>query len=253
VLGRGEGLPGRVEGTRAARVRSSASRPRLAIAPGDRRVRAEGAHLELDDADRLSRCAAAGGTVLLIQTLMMLFRRRRPRRRRACTPTTSDHRQREQRRAPRRRQRGSRSSPCASIAAFLTFFGLAGWGGRTRAGGPSRRSARAPRGTAMLFAVAWIFSFQKKPLLGREPRSAERGRARRPACTCASPRRNSGKGKITVSIQGRTHEFNALTTRRGDPDGARGQGARVRSPQDTFEVGPLAVSRSGREEARRGR
>jgi len=52
------------------------------------------------------------------------------------------------------------------------------------------------------------------------------------------PARNAGKGKITVSIQGRTHEFAASTAGQEIPSGAEVKVAR-QITQDTFEVEAL--------------
>ena len=181
-------------------------------------------------------CAAAGGTVLLIQTLMMLF---------GGPDHDSDalsgghadigH-------AGSGEHHGGDTGlsllSVRSIAAFLTFFGLAGFGGTSSGWGtfPTIGGALLA-GTAMLFAVAWLFSIQKRLYSqgNLDPSNAVGQTAR---VYLRIPARNSGKGKITVSVQGRTHEFSAWTA---GPEIPTGRDVKVLKQvnADTFEVEPL--------------
>ena len=182
-------------------------------------------------------CAAAGGTVLLIQTLMMLFGGADH----DAGALHADHS--DLGNASSGEHHGGDTGlsllSVRSIAAFLTFFGLAGWGGTNSGWGtfPTIGGALLA-GTAMLFAVAWIFSFQKKLYSegNLDPRNAVGLTAR---VYLRIPAQNSGKGKITVAVQGRTHEFNAWTTGAEIPTGREVKVLR-QVTEDTFEVGPLA-------------
>jgi hypothetical protein len=181
-------------------------------------------------------CAAAGGSVLLIQTLLILF-------------GGGDH----DADAPGSDQAeighsgsGEHDSHDAafnllsvrSVAAFLTFFGLAGWGGTT-AGWSTFATiiAAVLSGSAMLVAVGWLFSLQNRLYSqgNLEPRNAV-GRSAR--VYLRIPANGAGKGKITVSVQGRTHEFHASTTGAEIPTGAEVKVVK-QITQDTFEVETL--------------
>src|SRR5262245_45969120 len=104
-------------------------------------------------------CAAAGGAVLLIQTVLLIF-----------GGGDHDHALGD----PGHLEVGHSDSgehgahdgalnllSIRSVAAFLTFFGLAGWGG-TSAGWSTFATIGAAvlAGSAMLVAVAWLFSLQ---------------------------------------------------------------------------------------------
>jgi hypothetical protein len=182
-------------------------------------------------------CAAAGGTVLLIQTLMMLFGGpdHDPGALHVDHPDIGNAGSGEHHGG----DTGLSLLSVRSIAAFLTFFGLAGWGGTNSGWGtfPTIGGALLA-GTAMLFAVAWIFSFQKKLYSegNLDPRNAVGLTAR---VYLRIPAQNSGRGKITVAVQGRTHEFSAWTA---GPEIPTGQEVKVlrQVTADTFEVAPLA-------------
>jgi hypothetical protein len=124
-------------------------------------------------------------------------------------------------------------------AAFLTFFGLAGWGG-SRAGWSTFATIGTAllAGTVMLFAVAYLFSLQRKLYSqgNLDPRNAV-GRTAR--VYLRIPGANSGKGKITVSVQGRTVEFIACTVGAELATGSEVRIVRQITP-DTFEVEPLS-------------
>jgi hypothetical protein len=182
-------------------------------------------------------CAAAGGTILLVQTGMMLFGG-------ASHDGDVGHVDHP---AIGHSDSGDHGGGDAglsllsvrSVAAFLTFFGLAGWGGTASGWGtfPTIGAALAA-GAVMLVAVAWLFSFQRKLYSegNLDPKLAVGCTAR---VYLRIPARSSGKGKITVSIQGRTHEFSASTP--GD-EIATGREVKVvrQITQDTFEVERLA-------------
>lgn len=180
-------------------------------------------------------CAALGGTMLVAQTVMLLF-------------GGGEH---DADAADVGHEIGSSDSgevhtqdtgfglfSVRTIASFLTFFGLAGWGG-LNAGWQSGATilVALAAGTLMLFAVAWLFHAQKKLASSGtvDPRNAV-GRTAR--VYLRIPEMNAGKGKITVAVQGRTVEFNAFTNGRAIPTNAEVRVVRQVTP-DTFEVEPL--------------
>ncbi|MFN0007969.1 MAG: hypothetical protein ACKVXR_08685 [Planctomycetota bacterium] len=181
-------------------------------------------------------CAAAGGAVLVIQTLMLIFGGGDH----DAGGGGSDH--------PEIGHSGSGEHDghdgalnllsIRSVAAFLTFFGLAGWGGTNAGWSPFLTiGVSVLSGALMLLAVAWLFSLQHRLYSegNLDPGNAVGKTAR---VYLRIPARNSGKGKITVSIQGRTHEFAASTAGAEIPSGAEVKVAR-QITQDTFEVEAL--------------
>jgi hypothetical protein len=126
-----------------------------------------------------------------------------------------------------------------AIAAFLAFFGLTGWAG-VKAGWDTlpTLAAAVGAGFVMLFAVAWLFSLQKKLAAqgNLEPARAVGQTAR---VYLRIPPENSGKGKIHVVVQGRTAEFAASTKAARQLE----TGSEVRVVRqvtaDTFEVEPI--------------
>ncbi|MCY2960879.1 MAG: hypothetical protein NTY35_12005 [Planctomycetota bacterium] len=183
-------------------------------------------------------CAAAGGTVLVAQTVMLLFGHGDDSgdamhgdvghdlgNAGSGEVHTSDS--------------GMSLLSVRTIAAFLAFFGLAGWAG-TRAGWDTLPTVGAALGSGfvMLLAVAWLFSMQKKLTAqgNLDPAGAVGMTAR---VYLRIPAANSGKGKIHVVVQGRTAELAAFTKHASVID----TGAEVRVVRqvtaDTFEVEPI--------------
>lgn len=125
-----------------------------------------------------------------------------------------------------------------SVASFLTFFGLVGLWGHQRDWTPAASAgAGLLAGLAMMVLVAWVMvQYRKLDSSGNvDPDGAVGGTA---VVYLTVPGEGSGRGKITVSLQGRTHEFQATTT---GPALATGAEVRVlrRVSSDTFEVGGL--------------
>jgi len=183
-------------------------------------------------------CAAAGGTVLVAQTVMLLFGHGDDGD--ASVQADAGHDignagSGEVHEA----DSGMNLLSVRTIAAFLAFFGLAGWAG-TRAGWGTLPTVAAALGAGfvMLLAVAWLFSLQKKLSAqgNLEPARAVGMTAR---VYLRIPPANSGKGKIHVVVQGRTAELAAFTKHGAAID----TGAEVRVVRqvtaDTFEVEPL--------------
>lgn len=123
-------------------------------------------------------------------------------------------------------------------AAFLAFFGLAGWGALRAGWTPmAALGAALGAGTVSLVGVAWLFSLQRKlhSAGNLDPRNALGLSAR---VYLRIPGAHSGKGKITVAIQGRTAEYEAATAGPEIPTGSEVRVVRQITP-DTFEVEAL--------------
>lgn len=181
-------------------------------------------------------CAAVGGTILVVQTVMLMFGGG-DHDMDAVHVDTSDigaadsgevHAQ----------DSGFGLFSVRTVAAFLTFFGLGGWAGMNAGWSSGATIAVAfGAGLVMLFAVAWLFHAQKKLASqgNLDPGGAVGKTAR---VYLRIPEGNSGKGKITVALQGRTAEFNAFTNGRAIPTDAEVRVVR-QVTVDTFEVEPL--------------
>ncbi len=98
-----------------------------------------------------------------------------------------------------------------TIASFMTFFGLIGMYGQQEGWSSALTAGSAlGAGVGMMLVVAWLFSLQNK---------LHQDGNLRPAAAVGSaatvylriPGDNSGKGIITVALQGRTSEFAAVT------------------------------------------
>ncbi len=126
-----------------------------------------------------------------------------------------------------------------SIASFLTFFGLFGLWGHQRDWSPSQSAALGlGAGVAMMLLVAWVMlQYRKLDSSGNvDPDGAVGGTA---VVYLTVPAGGVARGKITVSLQGRTHEFQATTS--GEAPLPTGSEVRIlrRVSSNTFEVGPL--------------
>ncbi len=125
-----------------------------------------------------------------------------------------------------------------AVAAFLTFFGLSGMWGLAENWGAGRTIAVAMgSGLGMMLLVAWVMSLQSKLYSegNLDPLNAVGEHAK---VYLKIPGENAGKGKITVSIQGRTQEYEAVTS---GPELATGSSVTVlrMTTPNTFEVEAL--------------
>lgn len=98
-----------------------------------------------------------------------------------------------------------------SLAAFLTFFGLVGlWGLEEGWGGGKTAGISLGAGLSAMMVVAWVMAMMAG--LGSagnlDPTNAVGSTAR---VYLTVPGENKGRGKITVSIQGRSQEYEAIT------------------------------------------
>ena len=126
-----------------------------------------------------------------------------------------------------------------SIASFLTFFGLSGWWGLEKGWGAGYSTLLGlGAGTAMMLLVAWMISLQSKL---SEEGNIDPDNAVGTSATVylRIPAQGEGRGKITVSIQGRTHEYQAVSK---CSELLTGTEVRVlrRVTENTFEVEALA-------------
>lgn len=180
-------------------------------------------------------CAAIGGTILLLQTLMLLF-------------GGADHDGDVHLDHAEIGHSGSGEThvqdtgfgllSVRSVAAFMTFFGLTGWYG-AGAGWPPVTTMLVATGAGfvMLLAVALLFQAQKK--LAASGTVISSGAVGQPARVYLRiPERNTGKGKITLLLQGRSVELNAFTNGAAIPTGSEVRVVR-QVTGDTFEVEPL--------------
>lgn len=125
-----------------------------------------------------------------------------------------------------------------SVGAFLTFFGLAGWGATGASwGAPLSLLVATAAGLFMLAMVILMLRMQRhlSAVGNLDPELAVGSAAR---VYLRIPAIGEGAGKVTVSIQGRSIELNATTTGEGIPTGANVYITRMITP-DTFEVQPM--------------
>lgn len=125
-----------------------------------------------------------------------------------------------------------------SVAAFLAGFGIVGWMGTDAGWSPAATLVGAiVTGFVMLLLTAWIFATLWK-LQARGNLDPSTAVGKTASVYLKVPAENRGKGKITLSLQGRSAEFAAFTT---GPEILSGREVRIvrQVTQDTFEVEPL--------------
>ncbi len=122
-----------------------------------------------------------------------------------------------------------------TIAAFLTFFGLIGMYGQQQGWADARTAGSAfGAGFGMMLVVAWLFSLQSK--LHQDGNLHPKDAVGLGATVYLRiPGENAGKGKVTVGLQGRTHEFAAVTMGAELPTGTDVTLVRMIN-ETTFEV-----------------
>lgn len=125
-----------------------------------------------------------------------------------------------------------------ALAGFLTFFGLVGWGGTASRWGtfPTLLAAFAAGGSVM-FLVAFVMRFFWRMTSEGNVKPADAvGKAAK--VYLRIPGKRAGKGKIVVSLQGRSVEFDAITAGEALPSGAE---CRIlgMTTESTFEVAAL--------------
>ena len=125
-----------------------------------------------------------------------------------------------------------------ALAGFLTFFGLIGWGGTASDWHPlGTIGAAFGAGASVMILVAVIMrAFARMHSEGNM--RAENVVGKNAKVYLRIPGEGSGKGKVTVSIQGRSMEFDAVTKGPELPTGSACTLVRL-TTEDTFEVAPL--------------
>jgi len=126
-----------------------------------------------------------------------------------------------------------------AISGFLCAFGLMGWKGSASGWNPTVTLFSAfGAGLAIMLLVAVIMRMFVR--MNAEGNLDPKGAIGRTAQVYLKiPAEMSGKGKITVSIQGRTMEFDAVTAGAELPTGSACRLVDM-TTEDTFEVAPLA-------------
>jgi hypothetical protein len=125
-----------------------------------------------------------------------------------------------------------------AVAAFLCFFGLAGWGATTAGWGvfPTIGVALVS-GLAIMIVVVGILSLQKR-LYSEGNLHPEKIVGETAKVYLRIPANGKGKGKVTVSIQGRTEQYDASSLPDCDeaiPNGTAVRLVRMITP-GSFEV-----------------
>lgn len=182
-------------------------------------------------------CAAAGGTILVIQTITLLTGGGDH----DADAVHVDHSEIGNANSGEVHTQDASFGlfSVRTIAAFLTFFGLAGWAGVNSGWSTlATLGVALAAGTAMLFGVAWLFHMQKR--LSASGNVNPTGAVGQTAqCYLRIPPANTGKGKITLVLQGRSVEFTAFTNGREIQTGAEVRVVR-QVTSDTFEVESLS-------------
>lgn len=131
-----------------------------------------------------------------------------------------------------------------TLAGFLTFFGLVGWAGTASDWNPLVTVLAAfASGAAVMVMVALVMRFFTRMASegNVNPRNAIGKNAR---VYLRIPARRAGKGKVTVSIQGRSMQFEAVTAGEELPSGGDCRIAGM-ATDDTFEVEALDHGEQG--------
>jgi hypothetical protein len=125
-----------------------------------------------------------------------------------------------------------------ALAGFLTFFGLVGWGGTSSGWGTLLTSVVAflAGSTVMVFVAAMMRFFSRMQSSGTVKPEAAVGKTAR--VYLKIPANRTGKGKITVSVQGRSVEFDATTAGDELPSGSECRVVKM-TTESTFEVAAL--------------
>lgn len=174
-------------------------------------------------------CATLGGTILLVQTLMLVFGG-------SADSTDADHM--EVHDAHASGEGFLKMLSLKTLVAFVTFFGLAGLASQ-RAGmspGPALVIG-AGAGLIALWVVAWLMALLVQ-LHAQGNVQLENAVGKEGVVYLRIPARATGPGKVTVEVQNRTLEYDAIT--RGDeiPTGARVRITALRDAE-TLEVSSL--------------
>jgi hypothetical protein len=125
-----------------------------------------------------------------------------------------------------------------TLASFMTMFGLVGWLGTSENWGPWQTPLAALlAGSSTMLIVAYLmFAFRKLASSGNvRPIDAVGSVAQ---VYLKVPGKRAGQGKVTVTLQGRSLEFNAVTSGNELPTGTACRLIGM-TTEDTFVVEPL--------------
>jgi hypothetical protein len=124
-----------------------------------------------------------------------------------------------------------------TLSSFMVMFGLVGWLGTAEDWGPVQTPFMALlAGSSTMIVVAYLmFTFRKLASSGTiKPEGAVGSIAR---VYLRIPAGHTGRGKVTVSLQGRSQEFAAVTAGDEIPTGADCKLVGM-TTEDTYEVEP---------------
>jgi hypothetical protein len=125
-----------------------------------------------------------------------------------------------------------------SVFAFIGMFGLVGWLGVAREWGELTTLAVAvASGFGAMLLVAWLFTLYRH-LTSDGTLRPENAVGRVARVEIRVPARRAGQGRISLPLQGRTAEFQALSDGDEIPTGASVKVVQQVSP-DTFLVAPV--------------
>lgn len=125
-----------------------------------------------------------------------------------------------------------------SVAGFMAVFGVTGWWGLTKDWSNGQTLGIAGgSGFLMMLSVAWIMSLHTK-LYSEGTLRVGKAVGKVAKVYLRIPADKGGKGKITVSIDGRSAEFSAITAGEEIATGAEVTVLR-QTTSDTFEVALL--------------
>ncbi len=125
-----------------------------------------------------------------------------------------------------------------ALAGFLTFFGLVGWSGTGQGWGTglTALAAFAAGSSVMVFVAVMMRMFKRMSSSGTVRPDKAVGKTAQ--VYLRVPKENSGKGKITVRLQDRSMEFEAITKGPELPSGSECRIVAMIS-DSTFEVAAL--------------
>jgi hypothetical protein len=114
-----------------------------------------------------------------------------------------------------------------AVSAFLTFFGLAGWGASSAGWNlPATLGVALVSGLGIMFVVVYILSLQRK-LYSEGNLQPEKVVGQTARVYLRIPSHGAGKGKITVAIQGRSEQFEATSAATCESEIATGAEVRI--------------------------
>jgi hypothetical protein len=123
-----------------------------------------------------------------------------------------------------------------TIAAALTFFGLAGMKASADLDAPLALAVAVAGGAAAFMIVAWLMKTMNK-LKADGTVHIERAVGKNGTVYLTVPARKAGAGKVTLNLQNRTVEYQAITPEGELPTGAKVVVTAIVSA-DTIEVVP---------------